>query len=151
MQINVSITGDKELVGKLNSFIGSDGLNLKRSFGASGLYLTRFFSGEVFTSRGRVIGEPWAPLNPSYAAWKARMWPGRPPLVRTGEMMGGFKFKEEKRSLSLWNTADHFDNHQEGRGVPKRVMMKIDEQRAARVVKYMMSDLTTQMTTRGLL
>lgn len=79
------------------------------------------------------------------------MWPGRPLLVRSGEMMGGFKHKEEKRSLSLWNKADHFDYHQEGRGVPKRVMMKIDEQRAVRVVKYMMSGLTTQMTTRGLL
>ncbi|MEU2203583.1 hypothetical protein AB0P19_06935 [Microbacterium oleivorans] len=149
--INVTITGDKELVKKLNSFIGSDGLDLKRSMGASGLYLTRFFSGEVFASRGRVIGEPWAPLNPSYAAWKARVFPGRPPLVRSGEMMRGFKHEADKRSLGLYNTADHFDYHQEGRGVPQRVMMKIDQQRAARVVKYLVGDLTEQMQHRGLL
>ena len=148
----VTIQGDKEFIRKLNSFVGSDGLNLIRAFGASGLYLTRFFSGEVFVSRGRVIGEPWPTLNPSYAAWKARMFPGRPPLVMSGEMMRSFGFEEHKRSLELFNTSDHFDFHQEGtHHIPQRMMMKIDTQRAARVVKYLTSDLTSQMTQRGLL
>lgn len=149
--IQVTITGDKELVKKLNAFVGSDGLNLKRSMGASGLYLTRFFSGEVFTSRGRVIGKPWPRLNDRYAAYKARAFPGRPPLVRSGEMMGSFFFKESARKLELGNRADHFEYHQEGRGVPQRVMMRIDEQRAARVVKYLVGDLTQQMQQKGLL
>lgn len=150
--IQVTITGDKELVKKLNGFIGSDGLNLKRSMGASGLYLTRFFSGEVFASRGRVIGKPWPALNSSYAAWKARRFPGRPPLVKSGEMMRGFKFKESQQKLELFNTADHFDIHQEGLGnVPQRMMMRIDDQRAARVVKYLVGDLTDQMQSKGLL
>lgn len=149
--IQVTITGDKELVRKINSFVGSGNLNLQREFGAAGLYLTRFFSGEVFASRGRVIGEPWPALNPSYAAWKARRFPGRPPLVRSGEMMGGFKSKSGPRSLELWNTADHFEYHQEGRGVPQRIMMRIDEQRAARVVKYLIGGLTEQMSHKGLL
>lgn len=150
--INVTVTGDKELVRKLNAFIGSDGLDLKRSMGASGLYLTRFFSGEVFASRGRVIGAPWAPLNASYARWKAQMFPGRPPLVKSGEMMRGFKHEADKRSVGLFNTADHFDFHQEGtRHIPARVMMRVDQQRAARVVKYLVGDLTEQMQHRGLL
>lgn len=150
--IQVTITGDKELVNKLNSFIGSDGLSLKRSLGASGLYLTRFFSGEVFASRGRVIGAPWAPLNSSYASWKARMFPGRPPLVQSGEMMRSFTWEASKRTLELGNSSDHFDFHQEGtRRIPARVMMRIDEQRAARVVKYLVGDLTEQMQQKGLL
>lgn len=149
--IQVTITGDKEFVAKLTGFVGSDGLNLKKSMGASGLYLTRFFSGEVFTSRGRVIDEPWPALNPRYAAWKARTFPGSPPLIRSGEMNDSFGFEEHKRSLDLFNTADHFDYHQEGRGVPQRMMMKIDQQRAARVVKYLVGDLTQQMQHKGLL
>ena len=149
---NITITGDRELIGKLNAFTGSGGLNLKRSLGASGVYLTRFFSGEVFVSRGRVIGKPWAPLNSSYAVWKARQFPGRPPLIRSGEMNRGFFFNESARKLELGNRADHFDIHQEGRGnVPERVMMLVDEQRAARVAKYIVGDLTEQMSRAGLL
>lgn len=30
-------------------------------------------------------GDRWDPLNPQYAAWKARHYPGQGPLVRTGE------------------------------------------------------------------
>lgn len=150
--MQITITGDKELVKKLNAFVGSDGLNLKRSMGASGLYLTRFFSGEVYTSRGWVFGKPWRRLNENYAIWKARAFPGRPPLIRTGELQRSYGFKEYKRSLELFNTADHFDFHNEGTSrMPQRVLMRLDKQRASRVAKYMMSDLTTQMKSRGLL
>ena len=150
--IQITITGDKELLQKFKSFLGSGDLNLKRSLSASGLYLTRFFGGEVFVSRGRVIGEPWASLNPSYAAWKARMFPGRPPLIQTGEMQRSFFFKPAARTLELGNSSRLFDIHNEGRGnVPQRVMMKIDDQRAARVAKYIVGDLSEQMTKAGLL
>lgn len=150
--IQVSISGDKEFAQKLITFAGTDGINLKRSMGASGLYLTRFFSGEVFASRGGVIGARWPRLNDSYARWKARQFPGRPPLVRSGEMLRSFGFEEHKRSLDLFNTSDHFEYHQEGtRRIPQRMMMRIDQQRAARVVKYLVDDLTEQMQKGGLL
>ena len=149
--MRISVTGDKELVRKLRDFTDG-GMNIKKGLGASGLYLTRFFSGEVFASRGRVIGKPWPSLNPSYAAWKARHFPGRPPLMRSGEMNRGFKFQESEQKLELFNTSDHFDIHQEGLGnVPQRMMMRVDDQRAARVVKYIVGDLTQQMQHKGLL
>lgn len=149
--IEVTVTGDKQLVAKLNNFIGSAGLNLKRSMGASGLYLTNFFGGEAFTSRGRVFGEPWPALNSAYAAYKARTWPGRPPLIRTGLMQRSFKHESTRLTTSLWNEAEYFGYHQDGRGVPQRVMMKVDEQRAARVVKYIVGDITDQMSAEGLI
>ncbi|TFD14183.1 hypothetical protein E3T26_08650 [Cryobacterium sp. TMT1-21] len=150
--ITVTIQGDKELVAKLRGFIGSDGVNLKRGLGASGLYLTKFFSGEVFASRGGVIGKPWPRLNDSYAAWKARRWPGRPPLIQSGEMLRSFQFKDSARKLELWNSSDHFEFHQDGtRHIPQRMMMRIDQQRAARVVKYMIGDITEQMDKADLL
>lgn len=147
--IQITVTGDKEFVKKLNAFT-SGPMDLKRSLGASGLYLTRFFSGEVFVSRGRVIGKPWPRLNESYATWKARHFPGRPPLVRSGEMMRSFKSKPYAQKLELWNAADHFQFHQEGMGVPQRMMMRVDNQRAARVAKYIIGDLTEQMQKAGL-
>lgn len=39
-----------------------------------------------FTSQGAASGDPWAPLSPGYAAWKERRYPGRPILVRTGQL-----------------------------------------------------------------
>lgn len=150
--IQVTITGDREFVRSLNKFVGSGSLNLSRSLGASGLYLTRFFSGEVFTSRGRVIGKPWARLNDSYAAYKARLFPGRPPLIKSGEMNRGFFHKAMPRRLELGNRADHFAFHQEGTSsIPARVMMRVDTQRAARVGKYIAGDLSEQMQKAGLL
>lgn len=46
---------------------------------------------EQFRSEGaRLLKSVWAPLSPRYAAWKARHFPGKPILQRTGEMMTGF-------------------------------------------------------------
>ena len=149
MDIQITVEGDRELARKMRSFVSGD-LDLKRSLGASGLYLSRFFAGEVFASRGRVIGKPWPRLNDRYAAWKARKYPGRPPLVRSGEMLRSFEFRAHPKRLDLWNSADHFQYHQEGEGVPQRMMMRIDEQRAARVVKYLSSDIVAQMKKAGL-
>ncbi|MDQ0869047.1 hypothetical protein QFZ70_001520 [Arthrobacter sp. V1I9] len=149
-EIRVRIHGDKELVEKFRSFTGSQ-MDLSRSMEATGLYLTRFFAGEVFASRGGVIGRRWLRLNDNYAAWKARRWPGRPPLIRTGLMNRSFKHKSTQLTTSLWNEAKYFDYHQDGRGVPQRVMMRVDQAREARIVKYIVSDLTTQMDQKGLL
>jgi len=41
---------------------------------------------ELFASEGRVGGPGWRPLNPEYAAWKARNFPGQPILQRTGAL-----------------------------------------------------------------
>ena len=40
---------------------------------------------ENFTSQGLPVGG-WSPLDAEYAAWKARELPGRPTLVRSGEL-----------------------------------------------------------------
>lgn len=59
--ITIEITGAEELTNKLVAFTGGHlgQMSLHRSMGAIGLYLTRFFSGEVFASRGGVISHPW--------------------------------------------------------------------------------------------
>lgn len=148
--ITLSIQGDDELIAKLARLSGG-GLDLRDSLDDSGRFLTRFFGGEVFASRGRVIGEPWQALNPSYAAMKARQFPGRPPLVRTGEMMRSFKHTAAARRLEIFNTADYFAFHQDGtRHLPARVMMKVDNRRAERVAELIAGDLSLQMQRAGL-
>lgn len=50
-------------------------------------------------------GPGWAPLSPTYAAWKGRHFPGKPILVRTGELQtaitGGSGYVEKLEPL-IW-------------------------------------------------
>ncbi|WP_437770615.1 hypothetical protein [Arthrobacter sp. KNU40] len=138
---SITIEGDKELADKLRKY-GASILDLSKSMGNIGDYLTAFFSGEVFASRGSVISERWPRLNENYAVWKAGRWPGAIPLVRTGLMQRGFKHKSTRLTTSLWNEAAYFDYHQEGLGVPQRMMMKVDTQRERRIVTFIEDDLT---------
>lgn len=43
-----------------------------------------------FNSEGSYSGDRWQALSPAYAAWKAKRYPGKPILQRTGDMMAGF-------------------------------------------------------------
>src|SRR4051794_23101088 len=67
----VSISGDREVMAKLKK-LGNGVLNLQRPMTDIGDYLTGFFLGQVFASRGQAIGERWKPLNPRYAAGSSR-------------------------------------------------------------------------------
>lgn len=39
-----------------------------------------------FDSEGAANSGGWAPLSPAYAAWKARLYPGKPILERSGDL-----------------------------------------------------------------
>lgn len=132
--IVINVTGDKETMAQLRR-LGMAAINLSPAMHLIGTYLTTFFSGEVFASRGRVIGEPWAPLNTGYAAHKARTFPGRPPLIRSGQMNKGFQAHTGRTFARINNPVPHFDYHQEGTSsIPARVMMKVDQQRQQTIV-----------------
>lgn len=116
--------------------IAHDVKNLGPAMRDSGEYLTKFYSGQVFASRGGVIGKPWPRLTPSYAALKAEHFPGRPPLIRTGLMNKSFKYQYAALHARVFNTAPYFEEHQEGtRKMPARVMMALDEQRVRQVAQ----------------
>lgn len=144
-----TIQGDRELVAKLRKF-GLTAVNMTQTMDDVGRYLTSFFSGEVFASRGRVIGKAWAPLTDAYAAAKAREFPGRPPLVRTGLMQRSFKHKSTMLSTRIHNEASYFDEHQGGtRYMPARVMMRVDQARAQAIVKLISDGLAEKMRQAG--
>lgn len=147
-EYSINIEGGDELAFKLRKY-GQSILDLSKSMDNIGGYLTKFFSGEVFTSRGQVIGEAWPALNDAYAVFKARRWPGKPPLFREGIMNSSFRHKSTKLTASLWNEAEYFKYHQEGRGVPERVMMKVDQQREHRIVEFVADDLTNKQERAG--
>ncbi|MFF6951824.1 hypothetical protein ACFZAD_24595 [Streptomyces iakyrus] len=144
-EIRVTIHGASDLAKRLRKF-GVSVLDLTDSMDETGAYLTGFFSGEVFASRGGVLGQPWARLKESYAVEKAKQWPGRPPLIRTGLMNRSFKHDAGPMSVEVFNSDPKFHFHQEGtRRIPARVMMDVDQRREAMIGRFIAKDIESKM------
>lgn len=112
--------------------------NLRPEFQKVGKYLKKFYSNDVFASEGGVIGEKWQGLNPQYASWKAKKYPGKGILVRTGKMKGAFEYKATKTSTTISNPTSYFKYHQSRASrskIPRRVMMKLDEKRRQTIIQ----------------
>ena len=150
--ISIRVTGADALAakyGKLASQITDFSAPMKQS----AQYLMEFFSGEVFASRGSVIGHPWPALNRKYAAYKAQKWPGRPPLIQTGKMQRSFASQFGTDYAKVYNTAtnrqgqNYFDFHQLGtRNIPARVMMDVDRQRQQDIANFFAEDLRKKLS-----
>lgn len=103
--------------------------------------------GQQFGAEGSHGTSKWQPLNPGYQAWKDDAYPGRPMLVRTGDMRSAF-LTEGTRQLTatklVWGVddqtnsegeriADYAMAHQTGEGrLPQRkiVALRQDDKRA---------------------
>src|SRR5688572_12276766 len=65
-------------------------------------------------------GPGWAPLNPTYAAWKASRYPSQPLLVRTGNLRysltggAGFISRIDGRQAEFGTSVRHGIFHQRG-------------------------------------
>lgn len=85
-----------------------------------------------FQSEGAYGSGRWAPLSPKYAAWKARHWPGRGILVRTGELVASLTQGPQVRvitpsQMAVGSAVDHGKYHQRGQGVPRRRPVELPE------------------------
>lgn len=108
--------------------LGLDMKDLRGAMADVGTSAKKFFGGQVFASRGEVIGESWQRLNDKYAAQKARKWPGRPLLIRTGLMQRSFSYSTTPMSVTVTNTAPYFKYHQSTaarKKLPRRAMIGI--------------------------
>jgi len=129
MYLQFQIEGEKQLSRKLVG-ISVKARNWRPQMRKIGKYLVGVFSGPVFDTRGREIGEPW----------KKRKIPAPWPLLqRSGKMRRSFKSLPRMVSVEIMNTADYFKYHQSSKPrtskLPRRVMMKIDSKRKEGIVK----------------
>lgn len=126
--VSIQISGDKEVAKMLND-LGLEVKDLRPAMQDVGKYLKGFFAGEVFASRGGAIGERWPRLSNRYATQKAKKYPGRPMLVRTGLMQKSFTYKSQPLQVEISNKAPHFPYHQSSEPrtiMPYRPMMKVE-------------------------
>lgn len=101
--------------------------------------------------RRRGFPARWAPLSPEYAAWKAKHYPGKPILVRSGAMKAGFSWEAKKRSMRVINrvragqgrgSTPRWVYHQDGTAtMPARRMLQITERDHQMLRKLMRNHL----------
>lgn len=83
-EITVRVEGDEEAQRRLERLTLL--LTDLRSFWPMLVPVVRSWFRRQFESEGAFGGHPWAPLSPVYAAYKARVRPGKGILVFTGDL-----------------------------------------------------------------
>lgn len=85
-----------------------------------------------WSTRGQLIGESWAELNPKYQLAKAKTFPGRGILERSGFMEGAFELEVQDKQAIISNLAPYANFHQQddegpgGKGIiPRRRFMAV--------------------------
>jgi phage gpG-like protein len=129
MRIQIKITGDEQTIQRLQK-LGDRLGQWQPELNQIGGELETYFSGRVFASQGGAIGQNWQRLSPGYAKWKAKHYPGRPPLVRTGKMIGGFRHSATNTKLEVTNRMPYFKYHQSSAPrtkIPYRPMMAAND------------------------
>lgn len=129
IDIKFTLEGKVEMARRMRG-IGKDVKDFRPEFKKSTDFMKGFFGNQVFTTRGRAIGEPWKPRRKAYP------WPI---LQRTGRMRRGFRAKAEKLEGSVWNVASYFKYHQSRmprRKLPRRIMLKLSNQIKDRIVQF---------------
>jgi phage gpG-like protein len=137
LEIRWNIEGQDQLVRRLRG-ISHNLKDWKPAFQESVDNLKDTFSNDVFETRGRAIGESWAPLSPAYAARKASRYPGKGILEATGKMRRSFQTRATADMGVVWNTAAYFPYHQSNKPrfrLPRRTMMKLGELQKQQIVK----------------
>jgi phage gpG-like protein len=128
MQISIKVSGDKQVLAKLEK-LGDKLTRFGPEMDKIGDSLETYYAGQVFASQGGILGTPWARLSKGYAEEKAKQYPGRGPLVKTGKMIGGFRHKSNDQSVTVSNRMPYFVYHQSSaprHKIPYRPMMGVN-------------------------
>ncbi|MBZ4533131.1 hypothetical protein GBP62_25165 [Mycobacterium avium subsp. hominissuis] len=117
-----------EKIEKMLADLGLDIKDMRSAMDDVGKSTIKYFSGQVFASRGSTIGDRWPRLSDKYATWKAKRWAGKPVLVRTGTMQSSFTKKASNMEVVIGNSAPYFKYHQSSeprKKIPRRAMIGI--------------------------
>lgn len=103
-----------------------------------------------FTTKGATLGKPWRPRKAIYRKGaRIDTWPL---LQKTGDMRESFVHAVTKTEAHIGNTSDYFGYHQSNMPrtrMPRRVMMRIDEQRRREIIRNFQQFLTEILRNRS--
>lgn len=144
LKATITVKGVENASGKLSA-LQKELQSFSKELRASGEFLVEFYGTVPFATEGQIYGERWAPLSPKYAAWKLKHFPGRGILERTGFMKSSFEFQSSDTVLKVKNTARYAQFHQEGRGVPQRVIIKMTDRLQLKIVEIMADGISKRI------
>ena len=137
MKLTWTIEGEKQISRVLPN-IGNQVHDWTPAFAETARRLKAKFSKEAFVTQGASVGAPWAPLSPEYAAWKAKRYPGKGILVRTGKMQKSFVTQYGAMEASITNPTAYFKYHQSNAPrsrLPRRMMMYLTNGTRSEIVR----------------
>lgn len=153
MSLSVHVILEADKVDDALSMLGQSLVMFEEAFDNIGKNLSDYFSGQVFASQGQILGDQWPELSEQYEAWKAVNYPGRPPLIRTGEMQDSFAYDSTDTSLTMFNTSDHFVYHQSTEPrtiIPRRAMMAVNDDVRSIIAYLFDQDINAKIARAGL-
>lgn len=133
LNIRVVIKGDKKVISQLKN-INNAFKDWKPELTAVGDFLKDFYADPVFETEGGIFAARWQKLSTAYSVRKAEQYPGRGILEASGTMRRSYETKVFSNLLQLINPVEYAVYHQEGRGVPERLLIKVDDKIKSQVI-----------------
>ena len=139
LNIEVRITGDKRVLAQLKNIEGMFS-DWKPELQNVADYLLNLYTNPVFETEGGIFGARWQALSPAYQARKSTLYPGRGILEATGNLRKSYQARVFSTMLSVLNDARNKQGepygsyHQEGKGVPKRLLINVDDKTKKEVI-----------------
>lgn len=127
MQISITISGGPNLKQKLHK-LGLQLMMFDAAMETIGQQLSQYYGNEAFLSQGGVFGQKWDRLRLATDIYKSRHYAGRPPEVRTGKMMSGFRYEATSTSVRVYNRMPYFAYQDLGtKRLPARQMIGVNK------------------------
>lgn len=152
LSITVKVSGTKEVKAKLRK-LGQELYMLQSAMTAIGDSLSKYYRDVGFSSQGGVFGGQWPRLSPAYAARKAKEYPGRPILVKTGKMQRSFEYDAKQTYVKISNEAPQFIYHQSTAPrlkLPRRAMMGVNGAVKKTVNEIVKREINAKLRRTGL-
>lgn len=130
MLVKVTLVGDRELQGKLDK-LGKSLYDFGKEFRGIGRDLTNYYAEKPYASEGQIFGQRWKALKPKYEEDKAKRYPGRGILVRTGKMRKNYTFTSSQSAVRIQNKTSYFIYHQSAKSrkkMPRRLLFAFNQE-----------------------
>ncbi len=133
IELKVEAEGIQELVFSLKGFDRDIGL-VSEPLENSGRYMQQQAIMNFGVKGTLMQFGGWPPLAKSTERKKAKYWPGRPMMVRTGKLRGSFevdgpRIGKDYGEIEVYNPVHYAVEHQEAWGLlPQRILLRFQKQ-----------------------
>ena len=139
IKLNIEKEGLQELILKLNNF-GNDISLISEPLEDSARYMQQQAIANFAASGSLMQVGGWPPLAASTEKMKAKLWPGRPMMVRTRKLISSFEIEgprigKDYGEIEVYNPVHYAIEHQEAWGLlPQRILLRFQKQQIQDVV-----------------